>query len=73
MTDTKKQPVRQRHPVVEALELRRAQDVQLKIADAITAFTGSMAFVYLHMVAEIHTLTTELHRRLLPDTGQDSR
>src|SRR5215468_3791904 len=38
------------HPaVVEQFE-RRAADVQLRIADKITAFAGSMAFVYLHVV-----------------------
>ena len=36
--------------VVEHLE-RRAADVQLRIADAITAFAGSMTFVYIHAVA----------------------
>jgi uncharacterized membrane protein len=40
-----------RHPVVAAQELRRAQNVQLKIADAITSFAGSMNFVYLHVAA----------------------
>jgi uncharacterized membrane protein len=29
----------------------RAADVQLRIADAITAFAGSMKFVYIHAVA----------------------
>ncbi|MFF2773213.1 DUF1003 domain-containing protein [Streptomyces bacillaris] len=29
---------------------RRASSVQLRIADAITAFAGSMMFVYLHIV-----------------------
>jgi uncharacterized membrane protein len=29
---------------------RRAADVQLRIADAITAFAGSMKFVYVHVV-----------------------
>jgi uncharacterized membrane protein len=38
------------HPaVVKHLERRRG-DVQLRIADAITAFAGSMSFVYLHAV-----------------------
>jgi uncharacterized membrane protein len=41
-------PHRQPHPALEAHRLRRAADVQLRIADAITAFAGSMAFVYLH-------------------------
>ncbi|HEY2812270.1 MAG TPA: DUF1003 domain-containing protein [Acidimicrobiales bacterium] len=38
------------HPaVVEQFE-RRAADAQLRIADKITAFAGSMNFVYLHVV-----------------------
>jgi uncharacterized membrane protein len=37
------------HPVVTRLRLKRAEDVQLKIADAITAFAGSMPFVYVHV------------------------
>jgi uncharacterized membrane protein len=36
--------------VVEFHALRRA-DLQLRIADAVTAFAGSMPFVYLHAVA----------------------
>jgi uncharacterized membrane protein len=43
------QPV-QHHPVVVAHRERRAADVQLRIADAITAFAGSMRFVYIHAV-----------------------
>jgi uncharacterized membrane protein len=39
------------HPIVLAQEERRAADVQLRIADAITAFAGSMPFVYIHAVA----------------------
>ncbi len=43
-------PVRlQRHPVVLEMEARRAADLQLRIADWITAFAGSMNFVYLHI------------------------
>ncbi len=38
------------HPVVHAMAIRRAEDVQLRVADAITAFAGSMPFVYLHVV-----------------------
>jgi uncharacterized membrane protein len=38
------------HPVVAKIRQRRAEDVQLKIADAITAFAGSMPFVYVHIV-----------------------
>jgi uncharacterized membrane protein len=37
------------HPVVVKLRAHRAADVQLRIADAITAFAGSMTFVYLHV------------------------
>lgn len=39
------------HPIVVAQEARRAADLQLRIADAITAFAGSMPFVYIHAVA----------------------
>jgi uncharacterized membrane protein len=39
-----------RHPVVVAHQAQRAADVQLRIADAITAFAGSMRFVYAHVV-----------------------
>jgi uncharacterized membrane protein len=38
------------HPVVLAHEARVAANAQLKIADAITRFAGSMPFVYLHAV-----------------------
>ena len=38
------------HPVVVATAERRAADVQLRVADAITRFAGSMKFVYLHVV-----------------------
>ncbi len=37
------------HPVVLEQQARRAEDVQLRIADGITAFAGSMNFVYLHI------------------------
>jgi uncharacterized membrane protein len=37
------------HPSVTKLRIKRAEDVQLKIADAITAFAGSMPFVYVHI------------------------
>ncbi len=39
------------HPALEAHRAHRAADVQLRVADAITAFAGSMRFVYLHAVA----------------------
>jgi uncharacterized membrane protein len=37
--------------VVTAHRAHRAADAQLRIADAITAFAGSMPFVYIHAVA----------------------
>jgi len=37
------------HPVVLQEQVQRAQDVQLRLADRITAFAGSMNFVYLHI------------------------
>jgi uncharacterized membrane protein len=40
-----------RHPALLAVAERRSADFQLRIADAITAFAGSMKFVYLHAVA----------------------
>jgi uncharacterized membrane protein len=43
-------PAHPEHPVVLKLRRKRAEDVQLKIADAITAFAGSMPFVYVHIV-----------------------
>jgi uncharacterized membrane protein len=38
------------HPVVVEHATQRAADVQLRIADSITAFAGSMPFVYIHIV-----------------------
>lgn len=40
----------QHHPVVLKEQERRANDIQLRIADRITGFAGSMNFVYLHVV-----------------------
>jgi uncharacterized membrane protein len=40
----------QQHPVVVAHRTQRAANIQLRIADWITTFAGSMAFVYLHAV-----------------------
>jgi len=39
------------HPVVVGHAQSRAADTQLRIADAITSFAGSMNFVYIHAVA----------------------
>ena len=38
------------HPTVIAQRAHRAGNLQLKVADAITSFAGSMKFVYLHVV-----------------------
>jgi uncharacterized membrane protein len=38
------------HPVVVEHAARRAANAQLRVADAITAFAGSMPFVYIHAV-----------------------
>jgi uncharacterized membrane protein len=49
-TETSRQPNRSRqHPIVVAEQARRAADLQLRIADWVTAFAGSMPFVYLHV------------------------
>jgi len=40
----------QHNPVVLAEQEQRASDIQLRIADWITGFAGSMNFVYLHVV-----------------------
>ena len=46
MTDTKlRQP---QHPALLAEAERRSAKLQLRVADTITAFAGSMRFVYLH-------------------------
>jgi uncharacterized membrane protein len=36
------------HPVVDRMNAERRADIQLRVADRITAFAGSMPFVYLH-------------------------
>jgi uncharacterized membrane protein len=38
------------HPAVLAQDAQRAADLQVRIADAITAYAGSMRFVYIHIV-----------------------
>jgi len=38
------------HPSVIAQQEARANDIQLRVADLITKFAGSMAFVYIHVV-----------------------
>ncbi len=39
------------HPVVLRLSKERYDDIQLRVADRITGFAGSMPFVYLHAIA----------------------
>jgi len=41
---------RPHHPVVLEQQAERFQNSQLRIADKITAFAGSMQFVYLHVL-----------------------
>jgi hypothetical protein len=48
MTNTRQNTPRH-HPVVLQQQEQRAQDVQLRIADWITSFAGSMNFVYIHI------------------------
>ena len=38
------------HPAITKVRESRAESAQLRIADAITAFAGSMPFVYVHVV-----------------------
>ena len=49
MTNTSTEPAQVRHPVVLKTLAQRNQDFQLRIADMITAYAGSMAFVYVHI------------------------
>jgi uncharacterized membrane protein len=44
-----KLPIQLHNPVVLAEQEQRASDIQLRIADWITGFAGSMNFVYLHI------------------------
>jgi uncharacterized membrane protein len=38
-----------KHPALVEAKVKRAQSVQLRIADQITKFAGSMPFVYVHV------------------------
>ena len=51
MTTTSPETTEVHHPVVTHVLAKEAADVQLRIADAITKFAGSMRFVYLHVIA----------------------
>src|SRR5437764_5136069 len=50
MTTVEAGPHEQHHPAIARHEAERAADLQLRVADAITAFAGSMKFVYIHAV-----------------------
>jgi uncharacterized membrane protein len=53
LLNTARHELVRRNPASPALlkfEEQRAQNVQSRIADAITAFAGSMAFVYVHII-----------------------
>jgi uncharacterized membrane protein len=43
-------PAHAEHPAIKKVRERRAESLQLRIADAITSFAGSMPFVYVHVV-----------------------
>ena len=43
-------PAKVEHPAITKVRERRAESLQLRIADAITSFAGSMPFVYVHIV-----------------------
>ena len=47
---TKLDPTVEHHPTVVEHKASRAADAQLRVADAITAFAGSMRFVYIHAI-----------------------
>ena len=49
MTDTAVDSPVVHSPVVTEHKASRAADIQLRIADAITSFAGSMNFVYIHI------------------------
>lgn len=42
--------LKKEHPVVASQRASRAANVQLRVADAITKFAGSMMFVYAHIL-----------------------
>lgn len=44
------EPTNASHPALRSAAAARAQSLQLRMADGITKFAGSMAFVYAHVV-----------------------
>lgn len=53
MKGTEAEAEARHHPAVVAHRTSRDADVQLRVADAITKFAGSMPFVYLHAIGFI--------------------
>lgn len=49
------------HPAVLAHQRERAGNAQLRLADAITTWAGSMPFVYLHIVAFVSWMLIAEH------------
>jgi len=49
VTSTPTTPAQAHHPVVLRTLQERTENFQVKIADAITAYAGSMRFVYVHI------------------------
>ncbi len=47
---TRPQPIPVTHPALLALAKKRQESIEDRIADRITAFSGSMRFVYLHAI-----------------------
>ena len=50
MTTSPSGSSRAQHPAVLEQQAQRLQNLQLRIADKITAFAGSMLFVYIHVL-----------------------
>ena len=50
MKGSESSKLRLHHPIVLEQQQQRFDNVQLRVADKITAFAGSMQFVYLHVV-----------------------
>jgi uncharacterized membrane protein len=50
MTTLNPIPSRRQHPGVAAYLEKRGESAQSRLADAITAFAGSMTFVYVHVI-----------------------
>ena len=61
---------RPHHPAVLEHQAQRAASIQLRLADAITSFAGSMQFVYIHIaVFAVWMLLIERH----PDSRREDQ